>query len=73
MLKAVLQQAADAGRVPAHLVEPFAHILLATGNEMALVIALADDVPAAQASAQAAVEEFLTRLLQPPDANNTRA
>ena len=71
MLKAVLQQAADAGRVPAQLVEPFAHILLAAGNEMALVIALADDVPAAQASAEAAVEEFLTRLLQPPDASNT--
>ncbi|TNC27794.1 TetR/AcrR family transcriptional regulator [Amycolatopsis alkalitolerans] len=65
MLKAVLQEAADAGRVPAGLVEPFAHILLATGNEMALVIALADDVPAAQATAEAAVEEFLARLLRP--------
>lgn len=62
MLKAVLQQADS---VPAGLVEPFAHILLATGNEMALVIALADDVPAAQAAAEAAVDEFLTRLLQP--------
>jgi len=71
MLKAVLQEAADAGRVPAQLVEPFAHILLATGNEMALVIALADDVPAAQASAEAAVEEFLTRLLQPTEPDNT--
>ncbi|WP_433178978.1 TetR family transcriptional regulator [Actinoallomurus sp. CA-150999] len=65
MLKTVLQQAADAGRVPAQLVEPFAHILLAAGNEMALVIALADDVAAAQTTAEAAVEEFLTRLLQP--------
>jgi len=66
MLKEVLRQAADAGRVPAEHVDSFAHILLATGNEMALVIALADDVPAAQASAEAAVDEFLTRLLQPP-------
>jgi hypothetical protein len=65
MLKAVLQQAADAGRVPSPLVEAFAHILLATGNEMAMVIALADDVPAAQATAEAAVDEFLTRLLRP--------
>jgi len=65
MLKEVLGQAADAGRVPPEHVESFAHILLAAGNEMALVIALADDVPAAQASAEAAVEEFLTRLLQP--------
>jgi AcrR family transcriptional regulator len=65
ILKDVLHQAAAAGRVPADLVEPFAHILLATGNELALVIALADDVPAAQASAEAAIDEFLTRLLQP--------
>jgi AcrR family transcriptional regulator len=65
ILKDVLHQAADAGRVPADLVEPFAHILLATGNELALVIALADDVPAAQASAEAAIDEFLTRLLRP--------
>ncbi|WP_433475737.1 TetR family transcriptional regulator [Spirillospora sp. CA-142024] len=71
MLKAVLQEAATAGRVPARLVEPFAHILLAAGNEMALVIALADDVPAAQAAAEAAVEEFLTRLLRPADSENT--
>jgi AcrR family transcriptional regulator len=71
MLKAVLQEVADAGRVPAQLVEPFAHILLATGNEMALVIALADDVSAAQASAEAAVEEFLARLLQPTEPKNT--
>jgi AcrR family transcriptional regulator len=68
MLKDILREAAEAGRVPAGLVDPFAHILLATGNEMALVIALADDVPAAQASAEAAVDEFLTRLLQPPAA-----
>ena len=71
MLKTVLQQAADAGHVPARLVEPFAHILLATGNEMAMVIALADDVPAAQATAEAAVEEFLTRLLRPTEPENT--
>jgi AcrR family transcriptional regulator len=65
MLKDVLRQAADAGRVPAELVDSFAHILLAAGNEMALVIALADDVAAAQATAEAAVDEFLSRLLQP--------
>lgn len=70
-LKAVLKQAADAGRVPERLVEPFAHILLATGNELALVIALADDVPAAQAAAEAAVEEFLARLLRPVEPEST--
>ncbi|WP_460357665.1 TetR family transcriptional regulator [Actinoallomurus acanthiterrae] len=72
MLKTVLQQAADAGRVPAQLVEPFAHILLAVGNEMALVIALADDVAAAQTTAEAAVEEFLNRMLQPTESENTK-
>jgi hypothetical protein len=66
MLREALRQAADTGRVPAESVDSFAHILLAAGNEMALVIALADDVPTAQASAEAAVDEFPTRLLQPP-------
>jgi hypothetical protein len=61
----VLRQASDDGRVPAELVDSFAHILLAAGNELALVIALADDVAAAQATAEAAVDEFLSRLLQP--------
>jgi AcrR family transcriptional regulator len=65
MLKEVLRRASDDGRVPAGLVDSFAHILLAAGNEMALVIALADDVAAAQATAEAAVDEFLSRLLQP--------
>ncbi|MEU9023389.1 helix-turn-helix domain-containing protein [Actinomadura sp. NPDC048394] len=72
MLKAVLQEAADAGRVPAQLVEPFAHILLAAGNEMALVIALADDIAAAQNTAEIAVEEFLNRLLQPAEPREVR-
>ena len=40
-------------------------MLLATGNELALIIALADDIPAAQASAEAAFDEFLTRLIPP--------
>src|SRR5579863_9763219 len=69
MLKEVLRQAADDGRVPVELVDSFAHILLAAGNELALVIALADDVAAAQATAEAAVDEFLGRLLQPPAAD----
>jgi AcrR family transcriptional regulator len=73
MLKEVLQQVAESGRIPAEVVEPFAHILLATGNELALVIALADDVPAAQASAEVAVEEFLTRLLRPVGTRRTKA
>jgi hypothetical protein len=68
MIKDVLQTAADDGRLPTGLVAPFSHMLLATGNELALLIALADDVPAAQATAEAAFDEFLTRLLPPVDA-----
>ena len=67
MLKDVLKAAAAEGRLAPELIEPFSHMLLATGNELALLIALADDVPAAQASAEAAFDEFVTRLLQPPD------
>ncbi len=66
MLKDVLQAAVAEGRLDQQLIEPFSHMLLATGNELALMIALADDVPAAQASAEAAFDEFVTRLLQPP-------
>jgi AcrR family transcriptional regulator len=66
MLKDVLRAAVDEGRLAEEMIEPFSHMLLATGNELALLIALADDVPAAQASAEAAFDEFVTRLLQPP-------
>lgn len=71
MLKDVLQTAVDQGRLAQELVDPFSHMLLATGNELALMIALADDVPAAQASSEAAFDELVTRLLQPPGANPT--
>ncbi len=70
MIKAAVSAAADEGRVPPQLVDPLSHMLLATVNELALLIALADDVPTAQASAQAAVDEFLERLLAP--ANRAR-
>ncbi len=71
MIKDVLQTSADDGRLPGSLVAPFSHMLLATGNELALLIALADDVPAAQSSAEAAFDEFLTRLLPPTDTGPT--
>ena len=51
------------GRIPAELVDPFAHMILATVNELALLIARADDIGAAQRTAEAAVDEFLARLL----------
>jgi AcrR family transcriptional regulator len=69
MIKDVLQTAVDQGRLAQELIEPFSHMLLATGNELALMIALADDVPSAQASAEAAFDEFVTRLLRPSGGN----
>lgn len=63
MIKEVLGTAADAGQLDHSLVDSFAHMLLATGNELALLIALADDVPEAQASAEVAFDEFIKRLL----------
>jgi AcrR family transcriptional regulator len=69
MIKDVLQTAVDQGRLAQELIEPFSHMLLATGNELALMIALADDVRSAQASAEAAFDEFVTRLLRPSGTN----
>jgi AcrR family transcriptional regulator len=62
-LKTVIQAASDEGRLPANLVDPFAHMVLATMNELALFIARAHDAGEAQRSAEAAVDEYLTRLL----------
>ena len=50
-------------RVPQHLVDPFAHMLLAALNEIAILVALADDPGKAGTTGRAAVEELLTRIL----------
>jgi AcrR family transcriptional regulator len=63
LLKIAMQAAADEGRVPPDLVDVFAHTLLATMNELALLIVRANDPAAAQRRAEAAVDELLTRLL----------
>jgi AcrR family transcriptional regulator len=65
MIKAALLATAEQGRLPPELVEPLSHVVLAAMDELALVIALADDVARAQASAEAAVAEFFARLLPP--------
>jgi AcrR family transcriptional regulator len=65
MIRAVVQSAAEQGRLPTEQVDAFSHMLLAAVNELALLVALADDVPAVQASAEVAVDELLRRLLPP--------
>jgi hypothetical protein len=67
MIRAVVQSAADEGRLSTTQVDAFSHVLLAAVNELALLVALADDVPVVQASAEAAVDELLRRLLPPTE------
>jgi AcrR family transcriptional regulator len=62
-LTAGVQVAADEGRVPPELVAILAHMLLAMVNEVALLIARSPDRAADQPTAEAAVDEVLTRLL----------
>jgi AcrR family transcriptional regulator len=63
LIKLAMQTAAVEGRIPAELSDVFAHMLLATVNEFALVIARSDDQSSAQRTAQAAVDELFARLL----------
>lgn len=62
-LKLAMQAAAAEGRLPPELADTFAHLLLATMNELAQVIVRSDDLAAAQRTAEAAVDEVLARLL----------
>ncbi len=64
-VRALLQAVADAGQLPPHLVNAFAHMILAALDEMALVIARAADPETAMAEGRVAVEELLRRLLVP--------
>ncbi len=65
-LRLAMHAVADDGRIDAALVDPFAHMLLASVNELALMIARADDTATAQRQAETAVDELLTRLLARP-------
>ena len=62
-LRANLQAIADEGRLPAEQVDVLAHMVLASVNEAALLIARADDPEAALAKGRAAVETLLDRLV----------
>lgn len=64
-IKAALAYAARAGRFDHGLVEVSAHILLAAVNEVALMIARADDPGAALAEGEKAVRRLLDGMLGP--------
>jgi AcrR family transcriptional regulator len=63
--RALLQVIADAGQLAPHLVNAFAHMILAAIDEMAIVIARAADPEAAMAEGRVAVEELIRRLIVP--------
>jgi AcrR family transcriptional regulator len=63
MLKVAVQGVADAGRLRPDLVDLFAHMVLAAMNEIAQLVARADDTDAVIRQGEAAVDELLKRLL----------
>jgi AcrR family transcriptional regulator len=63
--RSLLQAVSDSGHLAPELVGAFAHMILGALDEMALVIARAEDPEAAMAEGRVAVEELLRRLLQP--------
>jgi AcrR family transcriptional regulator len=71
-LRANLRAIADAGGLPAEQVDVLAHMVLASVNEAALMIARADDPEAALAAGQAAVEVLLGRLVAAPTSSRGR-
>lgn len=67
VIRELLAGAAEAGYIKVPHVDAFAHIVLAALNEVALMIARADDHAEALATAESAVAEFLDRLLGDPE------
>jgi AcrR family transcriptional regulator len=66
LMKAALEPAAKEAGLPAALVDAFAHMLLASLSEVALMIAQADDAIAALENGRRAVRELLARILTRP-------
>jgi AcrR family transcriptional regulator len=64
-MRELLQPISDAGRLAPELVDPFARMILAALDELAVVIARAEDQETAMANGSAAVRELLRRLLAP--------
>jgi AcrR family transcriptional regulator len=63
-IRTALEYAAEAGSVEPLHVDTFAHIVLAAVNEVALMIALADDPVSALSAGENAFAEFVDRLLR---------
>jgi AcrR family transcriptional regulator len=63
MIRGALQYIAQQGRLQPQLVDMFAHVLFASMNELALVIARAKDPASTSTSAEMAIDELISRLL----------
>jgi AcrR family transcriptional regulator len=61
--RAALAYAAETGRIEPRHVDAFAHIVMAAVNEVAMMIARADDPAAALTTGETAVAEFLDHLV----------
>jgi AcrR family transcriptional regulator len=62
LIRAVLQVIADEGGLRPEMVGTLAHVLLASVNEVALVVARADDQPSAMQAGVDTIDELLRRL-----------
>jgi len=62
LIRGAMLRAAREGRLRPELVDVFAHMVLATMNELALVVVEADDQDDARRRAEVAVDEYLGRL-----------
>ena len=67
LIKGVLGAIADEGGLAPDLVDVFAHVVLATMNEIALLVARAGPPDAAMREGSATIAEVLSRLLGAPD------
>jgi AcrR family transcriptional regulator len=63
VIRNCLRYAAETGHIEHRHVNTFAHIVLAAANEVAMMIARADDPAAAVTTGESAFAEFLDRLL----------
>ncbi|MBO2453748.1 TetR/AcrR family transcriptional regulator [Actinomadura barringtoniae] len=63
LFKIALAEAAEQGRLPAERADLFAHMLMAAMNEVALLVAQAEGDEQSIAEGEAALEDFLGRVL----------
>jgi len=63
LIRATLQAVADGGSLRPDLVDTLAHVLLASVNEVALLVARSDDPDSAMKAGGDAIDELLQRLL----------